>query len=66
MNVGQKVTIKNNLPAQWFASDYPERLNGEVVKLFDNGKVAVRIFGTKIGKNPKAGKVMHFTAECFV
>lgn len=55
---GQQVTVKNKLPAQWFSKAYPENLDGEVTKVFKNGKVAVRIFKLK--------KVLHFTPADFV
>lgn len=58
MNQGQQVTVKNILPVQWFGKTYPETLDGEVTKVFKNGKVAVRIFKLK--------KVLHFTVADFV
>ena len=56
MEQGQKVTIKNTLPATWFNS-YPATLDGEVVKVFKNGKVSIRMFDTVVSRK---NKVFHF------
>jgi hypothetical protein len=52
---GVSVTITNNLPAPWFNHPraYPINITGQVLKVFKNGKVAVRV--KELG-----GKVIHF------
>ena len=54
MNVGQKVSIKNTLPAAWFNKECPETLNGEVSKVYKNGKVGIKIY--------KLDKVINYNA----
>lgn len=53
--VGSKVEIVNNLPAQWFArfyKTYPQTLHGIVRRNFKNGKVSVWV--------KELNKVLHF------
>lgn len=46
VEVGSKVSMVNDLPAQWFknrSKGYPTTLTGTVLKVFKNGKVSVRV-----------------------
>lgn len=59
MKEGDLVTVKADLLKDWkiWQGNCPNTLDGVVVKMFENGKISVRI------KHRKLNRVFHFTKE---
>jgi hypothetical protein len=60
VGVGYKVVVNNSFPKDWhwFTKSYPETLEGEVTKVFNNGSFSVRVY--------KMNKVFNFKVSDLV